>query len=205
MIGIGLDYGSDDDNDNDDMIIDNVVNKVKEVDDNPIVDKLQQQQNHHHHHHQQQNQQQQEQPLKYINEIPSAPSNESLNPITIERIKDYIEKKQEEGFDLTESIRSKKIFGNPYILSSVVQHFGIQEYGSEYPIDKWDPMAYQNEDYEEEIKRRYNNDNSNEIQNTNPSAPIPIPVPITTTIPTQQLDNITQNIDDNNKRKSRWN
>lgn len=189
MIGIDLAYGSDDD---DDMVID----KVK-LDNNKTIDK---QQEHAHEHQESENHDSkdhqqnyhQKQSLKYINEIPSAPSNELLNPITIDRMKDYIEKKEDEGFDLTASIRSKKIFGNPYILSSVVQHFGIQEYGSEYPIDKWNPAKIQEDYDEEEIKRRYNDNNNNEC----------VQVP---TIPIQQNDNnITQNFDEN-KRKSRWN
>ena len=58
------------------------------------------------------------------------------------------------------------IFGNPYILNSVVQHFGIQEIGSEYPIDLWNPFDYKDEDYEEPIKKRYSE--ADIIQNTVP-------------------------------------
>lgn len=51
-------------------------------------------------------------------------SAEDVNPNTIERCHQYLGLK---NFDLTESIRSKKDFGNPHILDVVVEHFGITE------------------------------------------------------------------------------
>jgi hypothetical protein len=51
-------------------------------------------------------------------------SAEEVNPATIERCKQYLAL---QNFDLTESIRSKKDFGNPHILDVVVEHFKIDE------------------------------------------------------------------------------
>ena len=127
-----------------------------------------------------------------------------MNPNTIERIKDYIHKKNDEGFDLTNSIRSKKIFGNPSILSSVVDHFSIFENGSEYPSDIWNPYQYNDDDYEEEIKERYNSNNDIQqfptntatVTNTNTNTNT------VTSIATQPADDDNNN---NSKKRSRWN
>ena len=51
-------------------------------------------------------------------------STELVNPATVERCKQYLSL---HNFDLTESIRSKKDFGNPHILDVVVEHFKIDE------------------------------------------------------------------------------
>lgn len=51
-------------------------------------------------------------------------SDEEVNPDTIARCKQY---QSLPNFDLTESIRSKKDFGNPQILDVVVEHFNIDE------------------------------------------------------------------------------
>lgn len=47
----------------------------------------------------------------------------NVNPLTIQNIKDY----KERGLDLTETLRSNKQFGNPYILTKVVNTLGIDE------------------------------------------------------------------------------
>jgi hypothetical protein len=53
-------------------------------------------------------------------------SSAEVNPVTIQRYKQYLALP---NFDLTESIRSKKDFGNPHILDVVVEHFKIDEVG----------------------------------------------------------------------------
>jgi HCNGP-like protein len=42
-----------------------------------------------------------------------------------------------------QNIRSNKNFGNPYIFGKAVEHFQIDEIGSNYPTDIFDPHGYQ--------------------------------------------------------------
>lgn len=58
--------------------------------------------------------------------IPSNDPNNPPNQQTVERIKHYLNLKSQ-GFNLTDSIRSKKDFGNPYILKKVIDHYHIEE------------------------------------------------------------------------------
>jgi hypothetical protein len=48
------------------------------------------------------------------------------NQQTIDRIKHYLQLKNQ-GFNLTDSIRTKKDFGNPYILQKVIDYYHIDE------------------------------------------------------------------------------
>jgi hypothetical protein len=38
-----------------------------------------------------------------------------------------------------QSIRSNKEFGNPYILNKVVEHFNIDQFGTNFPKEVFDP------------------------------------------------------------------
>ena len=49
--------------------------------------------------------------------------------------------------------------GNPGILAKIVDHFGIDETGSNFPTKIFDPHCYNNEDYEDSIRKRYSNPN----------------------------------------------
>ena len=51
-------------------------------------------------------------------------SKEDVKKETMEKCREYLSL---QGFDLTESIRSKKDFGNPHILDVVVEYFKIDE------------------------------------------------------------------------------
>jgi hypothetical protein len=48
------------------------------------------------------------------------------NQQTVERMKHYLQLKSQ-GFNLTDSIRTKKDFGNPYILQKVIDYYHIDE------------------------------------------------------------------------------
>jgi hypothetical protein len=48
------------------------------------------------------------------------------NQQTVERMKHYLQLKSQ-GFNLTDSIRRKKDFGNPYILQKVIDYYHIDE------------------------------------------------------------------------------
>eukprot|EP01036_Dinobryon_divergens_P024415 gene24414-32863_t len=92
-------------------------------------------------------------PLRFVNEIPS-PVKVKVNQYLIDTINSQLEAKRKQGFDLTEKIRSNKDFHNPYILKKVVEFFAIDEIGSNYPKEVFDPHSYAEEDFEESIRRR---------------------------------------------------
>mmetsp|Transcript_22429 Transcript_22429/g.32712 ORF Transcript_22429/g.32712 Transcript_22429/m.32712 type:complete len:193 (+) Transcript_22429:42-620(+) len=72
----------------------------------------------------------------------------TCDPETVDKIRHYISLKEKNNFSLTESIRSKKDFGNPYILQKVVDFYHIDQYGSNYPKEIWDPSAYKKFDFD---------------------------------------------------------
>lgn len=57
--------------------------------------------------------------------------NEAADPkvddVTSSRVAHYLDSKAKSGFDLTSSIKSKKDFGNPYILQKVIDYYKIDE------------------------------------------------------------------------------
>jgi hypothetical protein len=86
--------------------------------------------------------------------LPPLPS-QAADAAVVEKIKHYMSLKEEQGFDLTDSIRSKKNFGNPYIFNIAVEHFKIDEIGSNYPPELFDPHGYAESDFEPAIRKRY--------------------------------------------------
>ena len=86
--------------------------------------------------------------------LPPLPS-QAADAAVVEKIKHYMSLKEEQGFDLTDSIRSKKNFGNPYIFNIAVEHFKIDEIGSNYPSELFDPHGYTESDFESAIRKRY--------------------------------------------------
>lgn len=87
-------------------------------------------------------------------DLPPAPI-QPPDEAVVDKIRNYLELKAEDGFDMTNNIRSKKNFGNPYIFSIAVEHFKIDEIGSNYPQQLFDPHGYHESDYEAAIKKRY--------------------------------------------------
>ena len=82
--------------------------------------------------------------IKYTNldKLP-LPVSAEVNGETVMKIKDYLDAKIHDGYDLTQTIRSKKDFGNPYILTTIVDSLKIDEIGSNYPTHIFDPHGYQ--------------------------------------------------------------
>jgi hypothetical protein len=75
------------------------------------------------------------------------------DPSVAERSAKSITSFLEMNDDLTEKIRGKKDFGNPYILQKVVDYYKIDEIGSNYPTHLLDPHGYPEEDFEEHVRR----------------------------------------------------
>lgn len=77
-----------------------------------------------------------------LSELPPL-RNDNVSAETLTRVGQYLEAKSQYNFDLTQSIQSKKDFGNPQILTKVVEYFHIDEIGSNYPPSLFDPHAIQ--------------------------------------------------------------
>lgn len=67
------------------------------------------------------------------------PIPEVVNVEVIARLNEYADMKLNKKFDLATSISSKKEFSNPNILSKAVGYFDIDEIGSNYPPEVFNP------------------------------------------------------------------
>lgn len=69
------------------------------------------------------------------------------------RIADFCDKNRR-GLDLLGSIQRKKTFRNPSIYEKLLVHCDIDELGSNFPSEMFDPHAFRKEDYYDEVARR---------------------------------------------------
>lgn len=74
----------------------------------------------------------------FLDELPPVVT-QGVKPETLALLGQYLDAQRQHGFDLTASIQSKKDFGNPAILTKVVAYFQIDELGSNYPQELFDP------------------------------------------------------------------
>lgn len=84
-----------------------------------------------------------------LNNIPPSPEGE-CDPNLQAKIALFIQKHRD-GLNLNEDLKRQKQFGNPEILDKIVQHFEIDELGSNYPKDIWDPHGLPKEDYYDKL------------------------------------------------------
>lgn len=94
-----------------------------------------------------------EKKMNVLDELPPK-SEKQPDPEVLEKIHQYLEAKKLHGFDLAQNIKTHKDFGNPYILTKIVEHFQIDEIGSNYPKELYNPHGYSTSDFEENIRRR---------------------------------------------------
>ncbi|EFJ46830.1 hypothetical protein VOLCADRAFT_105349 [Volvox carteri f. nagariensis] len=62
------------------------------------------------------------------------------------RFSQYLDKLRSKGISLTDSITHRKDFRNPDFLQKLVDHFHVQEHGSAFPPDVFDPDSLPPED-----------------------------------------------------------
>lgn len=84
-----------------------------------------------------------------LSNIPPSPKGE-CDPNLQAKIALFIQKHRD-GLNLNEDLKRQKQFGNPEILDKIVQHFEIDELGSNYPKDIWDPHGLPKEDYYDKL------------------------------------------------------
>ena len=96
--------------------------------------------------------------VSYVDLLPTVAS--LSFPEVEQAIENHLKRKKEKSINLTEKIRQDKDFGNPGILQKIVDHFKIDEIGSNFPKDLFDPHGYSEYDFEESVRRRYSNSSS---------------------------------------------
>lgn len=88
--------------------------------------------------------------------VPDSPPGE-LNPRTMEKYLGYVAAAKE-GNKINDHIRHSKKFRNPCLLDKLVAYLGVQEFGTNYPPELYDPSAFgRDEHYDalEEARREW--------------------------------------------------
>ena len=81
-------------------------------------------------------------------DFPDGPCDEVIQ----RKISKFIDYATRSGTTFNNNLKTKKDFGNPHLLSKVVDYFDIDEMGSNFPKDKFDPKAYPDEAFYEKQK-----------------------------------------------------
>ncbi|RWS15873.1 SAP30-binding protein-like isoform X1 [Dinothrombium tinctorium] len=84
--------------------------------------------------------------------LPSEPIGRCANSL-LEKISRLYEKKLE-GRDMNASIQKRKDFRNPSIYEKLIAYCGIDELGTNYPPEIYDPHKWEPESYYEELARK---------------------------------------------------
>lgn len=64
-------------------------------------------------------------------------------------------KLKEGGMSLADAIQQRRDFCNPYMLAMLIEYNGLDEYGSAFPPELWDPAAIPPEDSPEALERAH--------------------------------------------------
>ncbi|CAL8263443.1 unnamed protein product [Arctogadus glacialis] len=84
--------------------------------------------------------------------IPSEPAGRCPSHLQ-EKICKLYERKLQEGFDTNNHIQKKKEFRNPSIYEKLIQFCGIDELGTNYPKDMFDPHGWSEDSYYEALAK----------------------------------------------------
>ncbi|KAJ3607771.1 hypothetical protein NHX12_024822 [Muraenolepis orangiensis] len=84
--------------------------------------------------------------------IPSEPPGRCPSHLQ-EKICKLYERKLQEGFDTNNHIQKKKEFRNPSIYEKLIQFCGIDELGTNYPKDMFDPHGWSEDSYYEALAK----------------------------------------------------
>lgn len=92
---------------------------------------------------------------KYGYSLPPEPTSK-LNPKLQENISNLHRKIVDNGFDLNKYIQDKKEFRNPSIYDKLIQFCDINELGTNFPEEIYNPKIYETMNYEELAKAQKN-------------------------------------------------
>ncbi|XP_078510665.1 SAP30-binding protein isoform X2 [Lissotriton helveticus] len=84
--------------------------------------------------------------------IPPEPSGRCSNHLQ-DKIQKLYEKKMKEGMDMNLVIQRKKEFRNPSIYEKLIQYCAIDELGTNYPKDMFDPHGWPEDSYYEALAK----------------------------------------------------
>ncbi|NWT91918.1 S30BP protein, partial [Urocynchramus pylzowi] len=87
--------------------------------------------------------------------IPPEPPGRCSNQLQ-DKIKKLYEWKMKEGMDLNYIIQNKKEFRNPSIYEKLIQFCSIDEIGTNYPKDMFDPHSWSEDSYYEALAKAQN-------------------------------------------------
>lgn len=84
--------------------------------------------------------------------IPKAPRG-SVDPLIQEKMLKLKEKKDATGMDMKYHIQKRKDFRNPSIYEKLIDHCGIEEFGSNFPPEVFDPHSFEPDSYYEKLSQ----------------------------------------------------
>jgi len=82
--------------------------------------------------------------------IPKA-SRDDVDPLILEKMMRLKEKKDSLGLDMKLQIQKRKDFRNPSIYEKLIDHCGIEEFGSNFPPETFDPKGFETESFYEKL------------------------------------------------------
>lgn len=85
--------------------------------------------------------------------LPPEPKNKQPLPELVEKIEQLYEKMNTQGMDMNEVIQRRKEFRNPSIYEKLIQFCDINELGTNYPPEIYDPLQWGAESYYDELDR----------------------------------------------------
>ncbi|NXM81311.1 S30BP protein, partial [Oenanthe oenanthe] len=84
--------------------------------------------------------------------IPPEPPGRCSNQLQ-DKIEKLYERKRKEGMDMNSIIQKKKAFRNPSIYKKLIQFCSIDEFGTNYPKDMFDPHSWSEDSYYEALAK----------------------------------------------------
>ncbi|NXB47557.1 S30BP protein, partial [Leucopsar rothschildi] len=84
--------------------------------------------------------------------IPPEPRGRCSNQLQ-DKIEKLYERKMKEGMDMNYIIKKKKAFRNPSIYEKLIQFCSIDEFGTNYPKDMFDPHSWSKDSYYEALAK----------------------------------------------------
>lgn len=79
--------------------------------------------------------------------LPRRPPPQQCNETVRTRVSSYLQQSQQDHLNFTSNLKSKKQFGNPELMQSVVEHMNVFQYGSNFPTCVFDPRGIVREDF----------------------------------------------------------
>ncbi|XP_053565043.1 SAP30-binding protein [Bombina bombina] len=139
--------------------------------------------------------------------IPPEPPGRCSNHLQ-EKIQKLYERKLKEGTDMNHIIQKKKEFRNPSIYEKLIQFCSIDELGTNYPKDMFDPHGWSEDSYYESLAKAQKIEMDKlekaKKERTKIEFVTGTKKGTTTSAPTSTISTTTNSTSDAQKRKSKW-